>query len=235
VRIAVISDLHLGREAATERLGHDDAEFVRFLRFLEGDHEQIVLLGDIYETLTAPHPRRVREELFAVQAAHAELSAQLRRPMYRYVAGNHDAVAVSALGALPEIVCELDGLRLVFVHGHLHDWLIRRARLLPMASVWAGGWLRRIGMGRLYRSIDALDPILRGARPQPERCHFQRWAFAQARARGADVFVSAHSHQGRCVRQDGRVYMNSGTCMGGRFEFLSLDTRTASLRHCTSW
>ena len=40
MKIAVISDLHLGRGDGSDRFGHDDAEFLRFLDFLEGDFER---------------------------------------------------------------------------------------------------------------------------------------------------------------------------------------------------
>ena len=56
MNIAVISDLHLGSDDATDSFGHDDAEFLRFLGFLEGNFERIVLLGDIWETLTSRCP-----------------------------------------------------------------------------------------------------------------------------------------------------------------------------------
>ena len=69
MKIAVISDLHLGRGDAADLFGHDDAEFLRFLDFLEGNFERIVLLGDIFETLTCPRPLAQRRELVAAREA----------------------------------------------------------------------------------------------------------------------------------------------------------------------
>jgi UDP-2,3-diacylglucosamine pyrophosphatase LpxH len=53
VNIAVISDLHLGNEDGVDSFGHLDSEFLRFLAFLENNFERVVLLGDVWETLTA--------------------------------------------------------------------------------------------------------------------------------------------------------------------------------------
>jgi UDP-2,3-diacylglucosamine pyrophosphatase LpxH len=47
MRIAVISDLHLSHEPALKRLDHELGPFMRFLGFLEAEHERVVLLGDM--------------------------------------------------------------------------------------------------------------------------------------------------------------------------------------------
>ncbi len=41
MHISVISDLHLGSGGAADGFGHDDAEFLSFLDFLEGNFEKI--------------------------------------------------------------------------------------------------------------------------------------------------------------------------------------------------
>jgi len=235
MRLAVISDLHLGRGDAADRFGHDDGEFVRFLRALEADHERIVLLGDVYETLTSEHPSRQIEELARVREAHPEVVARLGLPRYTYVVGNHDAVAARVLGAVPELALQDGGARLLFSHGHLHDWLIREARQVAETLVWLGGWLQRLGLKGFFHLFDALDPVLRGSDPRhPERCSFQRWAVAQALRRRVDVIVTGHTHEGRRSPVGSTLYLNSGTCSEGRFEFLSLDTRSGDFRFCTN-
>ena len=49
MQIAVISDLHLGAGGAADGFGHDDGDFLRFLRFLERNFERIVLLGVAFQ------------------------------------------------------------------------------------------------------------------------------------------------------------------------------------------
>ena len=93
MKMAVISDLHLGDGGATDLFGHEDNEFLRFLQHLENNFEKVVLLGDIWETLTAPSPAGQLAELRRTQEAHQEIFQRFQRENYLYVHGNHDLVA----------------------------------------------------------------------------------------------------------------------------------------------
>src|SRR3954468_858284 len=118
MQLAVISDLHLGRRGPTDGVGHDHAEFLRFLTFLRVNFEQIVLLGDIWETLTGTLPGHPAEELRAAQAAHPELTRRFRCKKYLHVHGNHDMVAREVDRVPEELTLKADGVRLLFTHGH---------------------------------------------------------------------------------------------------------------------
>src|SRR5258706_8042146 len=146
--IAVISDLHLGKGGKTDLFGHDDADFLRFLDFLEGNFERVILLGDVWETLTGALPGRPLVELARARARHREIAQRFERPRYSYVHGNHDIVAAS-VGAPEEIAIEADGVRLLFTHGHQNDPIVRSARFLSEFGVWVGAWARRVGFGSL--------------------------------------------------------------------------------------
>jgi len=69
MHVAVISDVHLGTGGRTDAFGHDDAEFLRFLRFLEHQFEHILLLGDIWETLASARLGDAARELGRARAA----------------------------------------------------------------------------------------------------------------------------------------------------------------------
>lgn len=225
MRIAVISDLHLGRRDAIDHFGHDDSDFVRFLKHLEGSFEKIVLLGDIYETLTPKNPLLQRRELHLAREAHPEIVKRFARPQYTLIHGNHDLVAASELNAPADLFLHVDGVRMLFTHGHLHDWMIRRARRITELGVCLGGWLRRVGMHAVFRAFDALDYRLRGASPEPHRCSFQRWAMGMAHQRQADVVVTGHTHIATKAEHGDRLFLNSGTCSKGRLSYLALDTK----------
>ncbi|MFN3198261.1 MAG: metallophosphoesterase family protein [Bradymonadia bacterium] len=237
MRIAVISDLHLGIDEITDEFGHDDAEFLKFLDFLEADHEQIVLLGDIYETLTPPWPGAWSEALEAVQSRHQALTDRFRGPKYSYIHGNHDLVAARLLGAPGELWLEVDGTRILFTHGHMHDWLIRRARCISEIGVWFGGLLRRIGLGAVYRMLEQMEHRLHSsvANADPSQNSFQRWATHMARHRGADIIVTGHTHTGGCAEHGRQLFMNSGSCSLGHTSFLSLDTRSGQFGFHSGW
>ena len=224
MKIAVISDLHLGRGDSADRFGHDDAEFLRFLDFLEGDFERVVLLGDIYETLTSPKPLAQVEELARCKEAHREIAARFQRPNYRYIHGNHDLVAAHMDAAPSDLTIDVDGVKVLFTHGHHHDWLVRRLRWLSEAGVWVGGWLLRMGVESIIRFFDRLDNTLAGVSKDPDACSFQRWAVAEAERRDADIVVTGHTHVGIRAEHGDRLFLNSGSCARGGFSFLSLDT-----------
>ncbi len=143
MKLAVISDLHLGSGDLADGFGHDDGEFLRFLTFLEGNFERVVLLGDIWETLQSRRWASARQELDLAKAAHPEIARRFEGPKYSYVHGNHDIVA-GLLGVPDELTFEADGVRLLFTHGHQNDDLIQRRQWLSELGVWLGGWIRRV-------------------------------------------------------------------------------------------
>ena len=235
MKIAVISDLHLGRGDAADRFGHDDTAFLRFLTMLEDNFERIVLLGDIYETLTSPRPLAQIDELQASRDAHREITERFSGDRYRYIHGNHDLVAAHVDGTPSALELSIDGTKILFTHGHHHDWMIRHLRWLSETGVWAGGWLLRMGISSVIRFFDRLDNVLAGVSRDPHACSFQRWAIAQAEARDADIVVTGHTHVGIRAEHGDRLFLNSGSCAQGKFSFLSLDTRAGDYAVNTAW
>ena len=236
MQIAVISDTHLGRGDDADHFGHDDAEFLKFLSFLEANFERIVLLGDIYETLTGPSCFSSRAaEFHACRQAHREIAQRIEGDQYRYVLGNHDEVAGHVSGAPDELTLNVDGKRYLFTHGHQYDWAMGKLKALAEAGIWIGGWLMRLGLEPLYRGFERLDAVGRGARLNPEGCGFQQWAVAYAAQRSADAIITGHTHLGVCSEHQDRMFMNSGSCSNGHYSFLSLDTRLDRYALNTGW
>jgi UDP-2,3-diacylglucosamine pyrophosphatase LpxH len=230
MEIAVISDLHLGRGDRIDPFQGRDAELIRFLNHLERSFERIILLGDIFETLTGAGWGNPRDEFAVCGAAHPEVARRFfERPAYTYVHGNHDWVAGSLVGAPAELELQTDGMRLLFLHGHPFDWIFRRARRTSEFLVCLGGHIQRLGLQRLHRLLAAADRAIRGASVAPDRCRFQRWALAMAAARGCDAVITGHTHIGR-VDWRQRLYANSGACVNGPLEYLAMDTRAGVCR-----
>ena len=230
MEIAVISDLHLGRGDRIDPFRGRDAELIRFLDHLERSFERIILLGDIFETLTGAGWGNQREEFAVCGAAHHAVARRFfERPAYTYLHGNHDWVAGPLVGAPAELELRMDGMRLLFLHGHPYDWIFRRARRTSEFLVCLGCHIQRLGLQRLHRLFAAADRAIRGASAAPARCRFQRWALAMAAARGCDAVITGHTHIGR-VDWRQRLYANSGACVEGPLEYLSLDTRAGVCR-----
>lgn len=235
MQIAVISDLHLGAGDRSDRFGHEDHRFLAFLDHLESNFERIVLLGDIWETLTPQWAGDFRGALRKAREAHPAIAARFERPRYTYIHGNHDIVAGLTERVPEELALEANGIRLLFTHGHHHDVLLRRARWLSELGVWLGGWLLRFRLRWLWSFFDRWDQNRSGALLDGTRCAFQKWAVGLARQREADVVVTGHTHLP--VRSDhgDRLFLNSGSCADGRFSFLALDTRTARFAVEDNW
>jgi predicted phosphodiesterase len=225
MQLAVISDLHLGRRGPTDGFGHDDAEFLRFLYFLEGNFERIVLLGDIWETLTGMRPGQAEAELRAAQEAHPELARRFCRRKYLHVHGNHDIVSRDVDGVPEELTLRADGVRLLFTHGHQGDDLIMNRQQASELGVWLGGWLRRFRLMPLYRLASSIDSWRGGVSSDSTRCTFQRAWMNRAERRDVDVMVTGHTHLATRAEHGARLYLNSGSCSEGNFSYLAIDTR----------
>ena len=234
MNIAVISDLHLGPGDVSDSFGHRDEDFLKFLRRLESDFERIILLGDVWETLTSLWPFDPEAGLRRARMAHPDLASRFDRSKYLYIHGNHDIVAGSVERAPEEILIESDGVRLLFTHGHRHDWLIRQARWLSEWCVWLGAWIRRVGLSALYQLGNFLDLAMSQPSALPSRDSFQNWAFSLAEHRNADVVITGHTHHALRSASGPRLFLNSGSCSEGRFSYLTIDTKAGMYDVCNS-
>jgi len=226
MEIAVISDLHLGTGGAADGFGHEDGEFLKFLGFLEKNFEKVVLLGDIWETLTGALPGDPAQELRRARESHSEIAARFERSNYLYVHGNHDIVA-GIHGTPDELVIHTGDTRILFTHGHQNDDLVQKRRWLSELGVWLGGWIRRLGLGAVYRLLSELDEKRGGLSLDSTQCSFQKWAMGIAAEREFDVMVTGHTHLAANAVHGSRLFLNSGSCSEGQFSFLSMDTARA--------
>lgn len=225
MRIAVISDLHLGKGDSVDQFRHDDYEFVRFLKCLEKEFEKIILLGDIYETLTSRFLGRAKEALMACQNAHKEIVERFNRKSYVYIHGNHDLVAAKILKAPEEMIFE-DNQRILFRHGHQYDELIKKAKIVSEVGAWFGGWLIRLGISAIHDRISLAGE---------EAGLHEQFAVQSAHEKEVDIIVTGHTHVAAKSENGNKLYMNSGTCSKGRFQFLFLDTKTQEYEKNIKW
>lgn len=239
MKIAVISDLHLGNGTRSDQFGHDEATFLRFLDHLEDNFERVVLLGDIYETLTTRGGAQVGE-LLRCKRAHAAIVERFERPTYRYLHGNHDLVAGHVDQAPDALHLNVDGQRIVFMHGHQFDWVVKKARGFSEWCAWLSGWLAKMGMKPVIKAAHAVERLLIGGdKADPSALaptdRFQRAAMSFAHTRGADIVVTGHTHHGIVAPFGDRLFLNSGACEGGAFSFLSMDTKQQRYEVQTAW
>jgi len=234
MEIAVISDLHLGAGDSADGFGHEDSEFLKFLEFLERNFQKVVLLGDIWETLTGQLPGNPGRELELAMEKHPEIARRFERANYIYVHGNHDLVA-GADGVPDELFLHANGQRILFTHGHQQDDVMIRKRWLSELGIWLGGWIRRLGLEAFYRLLTRIDDKRNGVTLDSSRCPFQRWAIEMAAERQVDIVVTGHTHLAARGDHGARLFLNSGSCSDGQFSFLSMDTRRGHYAVNAGW
>lgn len=160
MKIAVISDLHLGT-GRSDLFGHEESRFLRFLDHLEANFERVILLGDVFETLTVRPSRQVRE-LRLAREQHKAIVSRFEGDRYTYLHGNHDLVAGHVDGSPDTLRLEVDGVRLAFLHGHQFDWVVKKARFVSEWAAWLAGMAVRVGLRPVVRAAQAIEHLVMG-------------------------------------------------------------------------
>ncbi len=227
MRIAALSDFHIGPSASLDGFRHDEAEFLGFLDELEIAHDRIVLVGDVFQ---AQHGFGIGAAAAARQLSRARarvprLWNRLSRPPYTYIFGNHDCVAEREHGALARLRIASDGFAALFVHGHQFDPLLRYIYPVTRATTWVSGRLRWSGFHALADRLEAEDIRIKQDRFRGAAGPYARAARSLLREHAADVVVMGHTHVEDRVDLPEGLMVNAGSCSLGRIVYVSIDTR----------
>lgn len=231
MQIAVLSDLHLGKKDDLDQFHRNqgaEEQLYQLLNYLEKSVDKIVLLGDIFETLrgkTVTKKGKVKELLAALES-YPEITNKIQNDdRYIYVHGNHDLIAKDVMNAPKEWKVEVDGVRMVFFHGHHLDPFTHPfawTRWLSEVGVWAGGMLERTGMDITRKwNIRSKFKALNDQWPISK---FELAATKVAKFMNTDIVVTGHSHHPMKFEKDDVLFMNSGARVCGRQDMLILDT-----------
>lgn len=226
MRIAALSDFHIGARAGMDEFRHDESAFLERLARVVDQHDRTVLVGDIWQT---EHDWRFGHAPAARQLALARRRLpRLARALDRlpYVHGNHDAIARAELGAATELRLEADGCAVLFVHGHQFDPIFARAYAAARAATWFTGRLRRAGLRPLAHYFEAKDVALKHARFGHADGPYAAAARALMRDRGVQLVVMGHTHVAHAHDLPEGTVVNTGTCSAGRFTVATIDTAT---------
>ena len=222
MKIAAISDLHIGSSAEVDQFGHRDDDFLHFLDHLEARFDHIILNGDIYQTDHGRKPWGRAQEFWNARERHWRLSERFRLKPYHYIAGNHDHIAVEIMD-IPEVVFwRVDDVRICFTHGHLHDPWIRRNPGISQLGSWTNGWIERLGFQKTALALEWLDKQ-KHMTTQISRVGSILHAAEEVLQR-VDVVVMGHTHIPAVIRTPSGHYLNSGSCSRGAFQWLDIDT-----------
>lgn len=224
MRIAALSDLHIGARRHTDGFRHDAAAFGRFLDRLEAEHDQVVLLGDVYQAdhSLVPTAAAARRMLARARARVGSLSARFDRPPYVHVHGNHDAIAGPALGA-PERLRVAARFPVLFIHGHQLDPVAVRAPWAADLGTWSTGRLRAVGLRPLAWWLEQRDVSIKDRRFRGPAGPYARGAQALVHEHAVAIVVMGHTHCPGITPLSHGVMVNTGTCSGGRTMWVSID------------
>jgi UDP-2,3-diacylglucosamine pyrophosphatase LpxH len=215
MRIAVISDLHIGSE------DFEPAGFGEFLDHLERGHDEIVLLGDVFECYFPRLPWRALAEYDRFDRLHGDITHRFRSAKYTVLSGNHDMVARRARGIPSRVEREHAGFRILLSHGHENEPAYRtrlRTRLVEW-YMWLVYRLKRLGFRGLYDYSYRKDYELNMKDGGAAHLEAARGLVKH----GYDVVVFGHTHVERHVEfRGGGTYINTGDCVRRRM-YASLD------------
>lgn len=234
MKIAALSDFHIGIAERMCALGHRHDDFQRFLDRLEASHDHIVLLGDIYQCdhgLQTGHGAATRQ-LASAQARTPWLTARLAQPNVTLVHGNHDAITASVLGAPTTLRLGSEDFSVLLTHGDAHDPVISTAPRVSATATWASGRLRSAGLRPLAQWLENRDVSIKAGRFQIPGGPYAQGAAGLIADTGVDVVVFGHTHVPWRQAVPGGVLLNTGTCSRGQRMYATIDTeaRTAAVR-----
>lgn len=230
MRIAALSDLHIGARRHTDGFRHDSARFARWLDALEQEHDRIVLLGDVYQTDHSawPHPHGSVRLLDRARRRVPRLAERFDRAAYLHVFGNHDAIMGPARGA-PEHWRAPGRFAALFIHGHQFDPIAVRARWAADLGTWSTGRLRAAGLRPLAWWLEQRDVAIKHERFGGPQGPYARGAQALMGEHDVRIVVMGHTHVAGITPLGSGVMLNTGTCSGGRTMWVSIDTEQGSI------
>lgn len=216
MRIAVLSDLHIGCTFETHQLGHSDHDFAKFLFRLEQLYDKIILLGDIFEIQMVQNLSN--EEAFDLcWSEHKAITKRFYKDKYLYIFGNHDLIA-EKYGAIEKYELKYNNKNYIFTHGHQFDYLYQKSE---KSLSFLGGLCLKMNQKSIYKW--ATEQSSFGSFSiKKENQKFQKNALDKAVEQGFDVVVTGHTHDPKIIKGN-PTYINSGTCTYGRINYVHMD------------
>lgn len=242
MKVAALSDFHIGARHHSDGFGHPVQRFLGFLDELEALHDRIVLLGDIYQTDHSawPSEAEARRSLERIRERVPALAERFDRPPFEHVWGNHDVVVGPALGA-PERLRFAGRYPALLTHGHQFDPVATQAPWAANLGTWATGRLRAVGLRPVAGWLEQHDVEIKERRFRGSEGPYAQGARELMHAHEASIVVMGHTHVPGITPVGEGVMINTGTCSRGRTMWASIDTEAGTVevhdgrsvqRHC---
>ena len=210
-RVAVVSDLHLGRPDAPHACNVKLDEVKAAASVLAETHDLAVVNGDLFDLERGTWPLQGREYELLSQV-HAEAAAALRAPPWIWTRGNHDRVLEALELATEHVEVALPCGVVRIEHGDRFNAFIKRWPPFTTFVTWVSGRVEAVPALRpIYRAMRFADLALTGtsrASEDPVVTAAAEWLGTRPDLR---ALVIGHPHEA-VLRglSDGRTVMNPG-------------------------
>lgn len=223
-RLAVISDIHLGRgDAQTGYFGRPET-LCALLEHIAQDVDLVVINGDLYDLDRGALPLAQAKEYQHLRPDWSAVERCIERLKIRVTAGNHDrALLGQNLGAYPvreHFVIPMRNLRVRIEHGERFDAWIKRNRQFTSTFTWLSGWFSRRGLQPLYRILRALEAW---STDDSSGGHLRRAKQWLQKHPQLDVLILGHTHTQAAERCNEQWVLNPGDAMHPTAHYLILD------------
>jgi predicted phosphodiesterase len=217
--IAVISDLHIGFKDSSDMFGHCEDSFLEFLNYLESIADNIVLLGDIYETYYSQDKKKA---IISAMTSYREITSKfINNSKYTYIFGNHDKIAKQVCDARRDLLLKEDGISIYFTHGHRYNENATDSFVSDIGAL-IGARLISLNMRPLFRRVEEIVDTLTGSNNLSE---FRKWAIDMSNLHKADIIVTGHTHILDLHKTNKKISLNSGYCCYGNINYAIIDTK----------
>lgn len=226
MKIAFISDLHLA-PGRLNRCAVPVSEIPDILDRLEDSHDEIIVVGDLYDL---SRPPRWGEWQSHRERMRAEFGGVLERlETYPAVFGNHDRERASE--GVPERLWRGGTKSIQVTHGHQFDHPIKRIPNLEATANFVAGWSVRAHLSVVSNVLGAVPRMLE-VLGKPGTDTSLLGAQSLMETTDARVVVMGHSHMLRAVKTPQGTFINCGSWTEHDAEWASLDLDSGA---CELW
>lgn len=223
-RLAVLSDIHLGRgDAQTGYYGRPE-DLCSLLEHIAKDVDLVVINGDLYDLDRGAIPLAQFKEYQYLKGEWSAVEACMKRLDIRTTAGNHDrALLGKTLGAhrvREHLLVPLQDLTVRIEHGERFDAWIKRNRRFTSLFTWLSGWLSRRGLDPLYRILRALEAWSTDDSSGGLVRRAKKWLRTQNEL---DVLILGHTHTQVAEACGQKWVLNPGDAMHPTAHYVVLD------------
>jgi len=243
MKIVTVSDIHRASDPRVDNFGlQKEKVFLKFLREIASEADLLLILGDkdeLWQGEGWSEKRRLKLIYKRYWRTEKALEELRRKITVQTLPGNHDWLLKSLYKLPEEFILVDNNWKLVFLHGHQFDeqYKDEQSALIGRVAteIWgvAEGVFGKDNMSKILPSIENWIERQKIKRMQPasvlpDESYIQS-AIEHAKKRKADVIVMGHTHKPKIERRGNITYVNTGTWIDDRFDFVAIDTKTREI------